>query len=47
VGDGTTVRPVFDSIIGEPLPVRGHVTLGDAPGFGVELNPDYLEPLTF
>lgn len=47
VGDGMKVRPVFDSIIGEPLPVRGHITLGDAPGFGVELNRDYLEPIAF
>ena len=47
VGDGTSVRPVFDSIIGEPLPVNGHVTLEDTPGFGVELNRDYLEPIVF
>jgi L-rhamnonate dehydratase len=47
VGDGISVRPVFDSILGEPLPVRGHVTLGAAPGFGVELNRDYLEPIAF
>jgi L-rhamnonate dehydratase len=42
VGDGTSVRPIFDAIIGEPLPVNGHVTLTDTPGFGVELNRDYL-----
>jgi L-rhamnonate dehydratase len=47
VGDGTSVRPIFDSIIGEPLPVNGHVTLTDKPGFGVELNRDLLEPVTF
>ena len=47
VGDGTSVRPVFDSIIGEPLPVQGHVTLSESPGFGVELNRDYLVPVVF
>ncbi len=41
------VRPVFESIMGEPLPARGPIKLGDAPGFGVELNRDYLEPITF
>jgi L-rhamnonate dehydratase len=46
VADGTTVRPIFDAILGEPLPQNGHVTLGDAPGFGVELNRDLLEPIT-
>lgn len=45
VGDGTTVRPIFDAILGEPLPVDGHVTVGDEPGFGVALNRDLLEPL--
>lgn len=44
VGDGTQVRPIFDAIIGEPLPVNGRITVGDKPGFGVELNRDYLEP---
>ena len=47
VGDGTTVRPIFDAIVGEPLPVNGHVTLSDAPGFGVELNRDLIQPLEF
>lgn len=47
VGDGMTVRPIFDAIIGEPLPVNGHVTLSDAPGFGVELNRDLIQPLEF
>lgn len=46
VGDGTTVRPIFDALLGEPLPKNGHVTLGDAPGFGVELNHELLEPVT-
>ncbi len=44
VDDGCAVRPIFDAIIGEPLPVNGHVTLTDAPGFGVELNRDLLQP---
>lgn len=44
VGDGTQVRPIFDAIIGEPLPIQGRVTLGEAPGFGVELNRDFLTP---
>lgn len=47
VADGTTVRPIFDAIIGEPLPENGHVILGDLPGFGVELNRDLLEPVVF
>lgn len=47
VGDGMTVRPIFDAIVGEPLPVNGHVTLSDAPGFGVELNRDLIQPLEF
>ncbi len=46
VGDGTSVRPIFDAIVGEPLPVKGRVTLSDAPGFGVELNHDLLEPFS-
>lgn len=45
VGDGTSVRPIFDAILGEPLPVNGHVTLTDKPGFGVELNRDFLVPM--
>jgi L-rhamnonate dehydratase len=45
VGDGVTVRPIFDAILGEPLPVDGHVTLSDKPGFGVELNRDLLQPI--
>ena len=47
VGSGTEVRPIFEAIIGEPLPVNGHVTLGSGPGFGVELNRDLLEPVDF
>jgi L-rhamnonate dehydratase len=45
VGDGTRVRPIFDAVIGEPLPVNGFVTVTDAPGFGVELNRDFLSPI--
>lgn len=47
VGEGKEVRPIFDSIVGEPLPVNGRVTLSDAPGFGVELNRDLLDPVVF
>ncbi|HEV2322949.1 MAG TPA: enolase C-terminal domain-like protein [Terracidiphilus sp.] len=47
VGDGTRVRPIFDAIHGEPLPVNGHVVLSEAPGFGVELNRDLIEPVDF
>lgn len=47
VGDGVTVRPIFDAIIGEPLPVNGSLTLTDKAGFGVELNRDLLRPLSF
>lgn len=45
VGDGMQLRPIFDSVLGEPVPISGHVDLSDAPGFGVQLNPDYLVPL--
>jgi L-rhamnonate dehydratase len=45
VGDGTQVRSTFDAVIGEPLPENGRVSLSEKPGFGVELNRDYLEPL--
>ena len=47
VGDGTGVRPIFEAIIGEPLPVSGHITLSASPGFGVELNRDLLDPIDF
>lgn len=46
VGDGTEVRSTFDTVVGEPLPVDGMIDLGDKPGFGVELNRDYLEPVS-
>lgn len=47
VADGNAVRPIFDAVLGEPLPVRGHVTLSDASGFGLELNRDLIEPVKF
>jgi L-alanine-DL-glutamate epimerase-like enolase superfamily enzyme len=47
VGDGMSVTPIFGALLGEPLPVHGRVNLGDAPGFGVELNRDLLEPMAF
>jgi L-rhamnonate dehydratase len=47
VGDGTAIRPIFDAILGEPLPVNGHVTLSNAPGFGVELNRELIEQIEY
>ena len=47
VGDGTSVRPIFDAVLGEPLPVHGHVPLSDAPGFGVEFNRDFIEEVKY
>lgn len=47
VGDGDAVTPIFGAAVGEPLPVNGKVTLGDAPGFGIELKRELLEPLPF
>lgn len=29
-----------DLFLNEPLPVNGRIDLSDAPGFGLELNPD-------
>mgnify|MGYP006269183089 FL=1 len=44
-GEGKELKPIFDSIIGEPLPENGHIRLDDdKPGFGVELNRDQLVP---
>jgi len=44
-GEGRELKPIFDTIIGEPLPENGHITLDpDKPGFGVELNRDKLVP---
>ncbi len=40
---GDVVTPMFSPLlIGEPVPVNGRLKLGDAPGFGVELNRDGL-----
>ena len=47
VGDGEAVTPIFGAVRGEPLPLDGRVTLGDAPGFGIELKRELLEPLAF
>jgi L-rhamnonate dehydratase len=47
VAEGATVWTIFDSLIGEPLPINGRVTLEDKLGFGVELNRDYLVPMSF
>jgi L-rhamnonate dehydratase len=34
------VEPMFSPLFtNEPVPVDGQVSLGDAPGFGVDLNP--------
>jgi L-rhamnonate dehydratase len=44
VGEGQQVRRIFDAVVGEPVPENGRVSLSQKPGFGVELNPDYLEP---
>lgn len=42
-GEGKTLKPIFDTIVGEPLPVDGHIRLDESkPGFGVELNRDRL-----
>ena len=36
--DGRSIQPVFgDLFTGEPLPQCGKLTLGDAPGFGMQL----------
>jgi L-rhamnonate dehydratase len=36
--DGRSIQPVFgDLFVGEPLPEKGRLRLGDAPGFGMEL----------
>lgn len=38
--DGRSLRPVFgDLFLGEPLPADGRLAVGDAPGFGMTLNP--------
>jgi L-alanine-DL-glutamate epimerase-like enolase superfamily enzyme len=38
--DGRSVRPVFgDLFLDEPVPKDGRIDVGDAPGFGLTLNP--------
>lgn len=44
-GEGTDLHPIFDTIVGEPLPKDGRVFLDPKkPGFGVELNRAKLQP---
>ena len=44
-GEGKTLQPIFDTIIGEPIPKNGHIVLDETkPGFGVELNREKLVP---
>lgn len=44
-GEGKELHPIFDTIIGEPIPENGCITLDEnKPGFGVELNYDKLKP---
>jgi L-alanine-DL-glutamate epimerase-like enolase superfamily enzyme len=44
-GEGRDLHPIFDSIVGEPLPVNGKIRLDETkPGFGVELNRSKLVP---
>ncbi|WVR05477.1 hypothetical protein IAU60_002493 [Kwoniella sp. DSM 27419] len=39
--DGKSVHPSFGNLfLNEPLPVNGKIDLNDAPGFGLELNPE-------
>lgn len=45
VGDGTEVRPIFNVLEGEPVPVEGKIRLDPAKaGYGVELKRDLLIP---
>jgi len=44
-GEGKELHPIFDTIIGEPLPVNGSIELDEnKPGFGVSLNREKLVP---
>ncbi len=44
-GEGNGLHPIFDTIVGEPLPKDGRVFLDPKkPGFGVELNRAKLQP---
>ena len=47
IANSKASRALTEAILGEPLPVKGHVTLSDQPGFGVELNRDLIEPVEF
>ncbi|WVF71864.1 hypothetical protein IAT40_006674 [Kwoniella sp. CBS 6097] len=39
--DGKSVHPSFGNLfLNEPLPKNGKIDVGDAPGFGLELNPE-------
>ena len=39
--DGRSVRPVFGNLFrNEPVPRDGRLDVSDAPGFGLDLNPD-------
>jgi L-alanine-DL-glutamate epimerase-like enolase superfamily enzyme len=39
--DGMTVQPVFGKLfLNEPVPVNGRLAVSDAPGFGLDHNPD-------
>lgn len=38
--DGTEIRPVFGTLFNnEEVPLQGHLSIGDTPGFGLTLNP--------
>ena len=45
--DGRSVLPVFGPLFtNEPVPVDGRISVGDSPGFGLEINPAAeLEPI--
>jgi L-alanine-DL-glutamate epimerase-like enolase superfamily enzyme len=39
--DGLSIQPVFGKLfLNEPVPLNGRLAISDAPGFGLELNPD-------
>lgn len=44
-GDGLKVRAKGHAIIGEPAPDNGYITLSDAPGFGIDLKRELLQPV--
>jgi L-alanine-DL-glutamate epimerase-like enolase superfamily enzyme len=43
LGSGTAVQPLQPALAGEPVPEDGHLTVGDDPGFGIELDTDVLQ----